>query len=93
MSFEKCENDDSQNWAKRMTQHESSCGQCDQLPILNHAANRNANRVNVDGDEWFHFAFVTGVVCRSLGKHTTKFHSRNTCSKKISQRVILTTQC
>jgi hypothetical protein len=24
------------------------------LPVVNHAANRNANRVNVDGDEWFH---------------------------------------
>jgi hypothetical protein len=24
------------------------------------------------------FAFVTGVVCRSLGKHTTKIHSANT---------------
>lgn len=76
-----------------MAQHEPGGGQCDQLPIVNHATNRKANRVDVYCDEWFHFAFVTGVVCRSHGKHTTKFDSRNTCSKKISQRVILTIKC
>lgn len=76
-----------------MNQGDDSGNDCDQLPIVNHTTNRNANRVNVDCDEWFHFAFVNGVVCRSHGKHTTKFHSRNTCSKKISQRVILTINC
>jgi hypothetical protein len=38
-----------------MAQHESSCGQCDQLPIVNDGTNRNANRMDVYGYEWFHF--------------------------------------
>ena len=37
-----------------MNQGNDSGNDCDQLPVVNHAANRNANRVNVDCDEWFH---------------------------------------
>lgn len=58
-----------------MAQHETSCGQCDQLPIVPDGAKCHPDWVNVDCDEWFHVMRYF-LICPTIGKRKNVFVNR-----------------